>query len=70
MENDENHGISDLFFKLSRPIFRVIPSYLVFGKLSGYVFRKNKRFYEKILFDTSGSIFDLKLSHFGRVFYL
>ena len=47
MENDENRGISDIFFKLSRPIFRVIPSYLVFGKLSGYVLGKLKVFMKK-----------------------
>ena len=63
-----NHGISDLFFKLSRSVFRVIPSYLVFRELSKYVFRKNKSFYEKIFFRVTGSILDQNLGHSGRDF--
>ena len=61
---------SDLFFKLSRSVFRVIPSYLVFRELSKYVFRENKSFYEKIFFRVTGSILVQNLDHFGRDFCL
>ena len=63
MKISEKHGISDRFFELSRSVFRVKPSYLVFGELSKYVFRKNKSFCEKIFFRDEGSIFDQKSSH-------
>ena len=69
-EYNGNHGISDQIFKISRSVFRVIPSYLAFRELSEYVFRKNKGFCEKIFFDTGGSVFGQKSDHFGRGFYL
>ena len=62
-ENSEYHGISDRFFELSRSVFRVRPSYLIFRELSEYVFRKIKSFCEKIFFRDEGSIFDQKFSH-------
>ena len=68
MKTSGNHGISDLFFKLSRSVFRVIPSYLVFRELSKYVFRKNKSFYEKIFFRVTGSILVQNFGHSGRGF--
>ncbi len=61
-----NHGISDLFFKISRSVFRVKPSYSVFRELSKYVFRKNTSFYEKIFFRVTGSILDQNLGPSGR----
>ena len=61
MKISEKHGISDRFFELSRSVFRVKPSYLVFRELSEYVFRKNKSFCEKIFFRDEGSILDKKI---------
>ena len=60
-ENKANHEISDLFLKLSRSVFRVRPSYLVFRELSEYVFRENKSFYHKIFFRVTESILDQML---------
>ena len=69
METTGNHELPDQFFKISRSVFRVIPSYLVFRELSEYVFRKNKRFCQKIFFRVMRSILDQNLGHFGRGFY-
>ena len=62
--------ISDRFFKISRSDFRVRPSYLVFRKLSKYVSRKIKIFYDKLFFRLVGSILDRKSSRFDGHFEL
>ena len=69
-ENREIEGISDWILKLSRSVFRVRPSYLVFRELSEYVSRENKSFYQKIFFRVTGSILDQNVSDFGRDFCL
>ena len=58
-----NHGISDLFSKLSHLVFRVIHSYLVFRELYKYVFRENTSFKE-IFFSCHGVNFGPKFRSF------
>ena len=62
-ENGEYHEISDRFFELSRSVFRVRSSYLVFRKLSEHVFRKMKSFCEKNIFSCRGVDLGSKFSH-------
>ena len=58
------------FFKLSRSVFRVRHSYLVFRELFKYVFGKNKLFGEILFFRAKRSIFWWKSDHFEGDFRL
>ena len=59
-----------MIFEISHSVFRVRTSYLVFGKLSKYVFGKNKLFCENIFFRVKRSIFDEKINHFEGALHL